>query len=308
MGPRCAQGRDQSSRCAGLDRSRPYHQAVTVCQSPPTHYHPHMQKRRAALLAIAALVATAACGGDPLSASALAGLYRLATVDGQALPYVSPPSGGGLSAVIPYGDLALRGDRTFGLGIGGPLGGFLSGRFRIAGDEIRFTIPSFGAGQPETEFTGAIGGDSVVVDFASPTESRRHVFRRTQRDPVTVAPGIYTLATINGRGEPLTLHEDVIGGNRHSTRIVFDSITFIDAVFYRRYRAEETVVEYANGEIIVSPSSNEMTGAYGGTAEQLTFRQYYGIGSDVLTVVGGALVRTSALFGGTLVERYERRP
>jgi hypothetical protein len=100
----------------------------------------------------------------------------------------------------------------------------------------------------------------------------------------------------------------MIGDARHTLRVAFDSIIFIDDVFYRRHYTEETVIQQGNGETSVIPTSNELTGAYGGSATEVTFRAYGGIERDNLAVMGTSLVRTRMFFDRTLVLRYDRRP
>ena len=270
-----------------------------------------MDRSRLILPIIAATLAASACG-DPTGSSAVAGHYRLVSVDGQPLPYVAPPSTGFGGEAIHHGDLLLRGDRTFRIGIAGAAGS-VAGTFRLNGGEIRLMGISGPGDSPGAIFSGLVDGDSIGVDAETATSMRRYVFRRAQRDPVAVSPGIHSLTAINGRGEPLTSYDTVIDGNHYVTRVLFDSLEFVDAVFYRRHRSEVSVVEDATGTpLATSSTTTRGYGGYGGSSDVVVLRPYWRAPnepwSDTLAVVGSALVRTTPLIGRTLVERYERRP
>ena len=268
-----------------------------------------MQRIFPGALAITAIFAMA-CSEGPTAASAAAGSYDLVSVNGMPLPYTYPVSVG-FSGGVYHGDLVLRGNRTFRLGIGGWAGGMASGTFNVAGDELTLTLPSSEPGGSGTEFSGEIAGDSVVVDLGLSPTPFRYVFRRAQRERITAASGTYTLTAVNGNGEPLMTRDTVIGGDRHSTRVLFDTLVFVDDVFYRQHRAEESVLELADGTHLLSGQATDAYGSYDGAPGKVVLRPYLplatGRWSDTLAIVNESLVRTTTFTDRTLEEKYERR-
>ena len=259
--------------------------------------------------AILSLV-VAACGDGPIGAGAAAGYYRLESVNGQPLPYLSPPSSGFVDA-IEYGDLLLRGSGAFSLGVRAIVGGYSTGRYRVDDEEIRLTVPAPEPGQPAFDITGIAGGDSVVIDVGTAPSVQRYLFRRSERERAPISPGLYTLRAIDDdAAAPFVRYDEVISGNRHTATVLYDSIQFIDAVFYRRHRAENTRTEWSDGNFNESGRAWTVFGAYDRSANGVVLRPYWSFDEEddaTLTLDDGALVRHSVVSGVPTEERFERQ-
>ena len=253
---------------------------------------------------------TAACGDSPLGSRAAAGYYRLESVNGQPLPYVAPPSSGFVE-VIDYGDLLLRGSGAFSLGVRAIGGGYMTGRYRVDDDELRLTVPAPEPGQPAFDITGTADGDSVVVDLGTAPSVRRYLFRRDERDPAPIAPGLYTLRAIDDdAAAPFLRYEEVSSGNRHTATVLYDSIQFVDAVFYRRHRAESARTDWSDGNFNESSRAWTVYGAYDRSANGVVLRPYWSFDEEddaTLTLDNGALVRHSVVSGVATEERFGRQ-
>src|SRR5687768_16282014 len=97
--------------------------------------------RRPLGLAVPLLIAAAvACGDGASTLRTASGYYRIVSVNGQALPYQSPPRLG-LSMRIRRGDLVLRPNGSYSHGIGADVGfGFLAeGTYRLLNGQIVFS-------------------------------------------------------------------------------------------------------------------------------------------------------------------------
>lgn len=195
---------------------------------------------RRALLVTAALL-LGACSDDPTNPGppdAGAVLYRLATVNGAPLPYLSLPCFCGEVSVI-RSELVLRDDGTFGLGVGGRgFAPFVGGTYVASGSELALTVPSADPATPPTRLSASVRSDSIVLMSAGPLDSLRYVYTRAPLPTAPLAAGDYRLAMVNGRGEPLSVTV-TIDGAEVLTRVHFDSLSF-DGFFYRRHRSEET--------------------------------------------------------------------
>src|SRR5690606_13477551 len=89
------------------------------------------------LIVAAVILMVGACGGATTGPARGSGLYRLASVDGAPVPVHFPPSTG-LEPVLS-GDLYLRADGTFGLGLQCTLCGLLEGAWRLDGSTLHLT-------------------------------------------------------------------------------------------------------------------------------------------------------------------------
>jgi len=143
-------------------------------------------------LVVAALILTAgACGGDATGPIRGAGIYRLATVDGLPLPVLYSPSTG-LEPILS-GDLYLRADGTFGLGVQCACTGLLEGAWRLDGSTLHLT------GHSGVDIDAELRGDSVAVGFGE--SSSVYVFKRDRRTRVSPTPvaGTYVMTALRGR-------------------------------------------------------------------------------------------------------------
>lgn len=246
--------------------------------------------------------------GDGVSPLRSAGYYRLISVNGQALPYLSPPSMG-LLMHISRGDLVLRPNGTFRHGLGGNVGfGFvIDGTYDVGGQEITFDGSS-----PLDDVVAQMSGDSITFAYPGPVGNPLTLtYRRAQLQPTTVPSDRYRLRSINGRtAEPLVAYDTTIGDHRSVGYIPFDSLFFSDGVFFRRHRSE-SAVGYTNGEVTtVSESEWTTWGAYESRPGSLVLLHYSpppGVPQrDSLSILGDTLVRRTTLITGIQEERYTR--
>ena len=264
--------------------------------------------RRPIGLAVFLFATAAACGDGVTIPGRAAGYYRLVSVNGQPLPYVSPPSTG-LLRQITRGDLVLRSNGTFRHGLGGNVGfGFvIDGTYRVSDGELSLSDSPVGGGP-----AAQLSGDSITIVYFDPADADlRFTYRRTQLPPTTLPSNRYRLHSINGRtAEPLVVYDTTIGDNRSVGYVVFDSLEFSDGVFFRRHRAESTI-GYTNGQQ-TSFSSSEWTtwGGYESGSGWVVLFHYSPPPSiparDSLSIVVDTLVRRTPLITGTREERYAR--
>ena len=267
--------------------------------------------RRPLGLAVLSFAIVAACGDGITLPGRAAGYYRLVSVNGQPVPYVSPPSLG-VPVWITRGDLVLRPNGTYRSGLGGNLafGFIVDGRYRIADGEL--TLQGDGA-PPEYHLAARLSGDSIT--FEQPDFSGRPLvftYRRTPLATSTVPSSTYRLRSINGRtAEPLVAFDTTIGDRRSVAYVNFDSLEFSDGVFFRRHRAESGV-DYINGqESILSASEWTTWGAYESGPGWLLLFHYsppLSVPSrDSLSIATDTLVRRTRLITGIHEERYVGR-
>lgn len=266
-----------------------------------------MSNKRSALLVMALF--TAACGDGPSGPNGLSGVYRLVSINGQPVPWVSPPSSGFFMAV-ESGDLHLRGNGTFGMGVAG--GGFTSGNYRaVSGDRVRLTLTD---GSAIDTMTLTVGGDSAVLNVQEQagmvTLTLSYVFKRVAT-PQTITPGVFVLSAINGRGPPLTEADTVINGERFVARVHYDTLRFIDEKFYQRRRSESAVRYLTNGDSVFSAVEWTTFGAHDPVNGAIVLRRYWSYNNeprqDTLWTVGSDLVRRTQYIYGLQEDRYVRR-
>jgi hypothetical protein len=259
-------------------------------------------------LALVFVVAAAMDCGDGLSPLRSAGSYRLVAVNGQPVPYTSPPSMG-LPMRITRGDLVLRPNGTFRHGLGGDVGfGFVSdGTYHVGGGEI-----AFHGATPLDGTVAPMSGDSIIFAYPGLVGSPLTLtYRRAQLQPSTLPTDRYRLRSINGRiAEPLVAFDTTIGDQRSVGYVAFDSLIFSDGVFVRRHRSE-SAVGYTNGEVTtVSESEWTTWGAYESRPGSVLLFHYsppFGVAArDSLSTRGDTLVRRTALITGIQEERYTR--
>ena len=261
-------------------------------------------------LGVAFVVAvTPACGDGVSPVRGAPGYYRLVAVNGQPLPYVSPPSMG-TPVTVSRGDLVLRSNGTFTQGIGGnvALGFVVEGTYQASDREVTLRLSGAPAG---SNVTGPMSGDSISLSwpdyYGQPITL---TYRRASLPPSSVQSTRYRLRSINGRtDEPLVSYDTTIGGTRYVGSVAFDSLTFSDGVFFRQHRSESAIGYPPSGLPFVSAEEWTTWGAYESRAGGVVLL-YYGPPTlsiparDSLSIAGDTLVRRTALVTGTREERY----
>ena len=224
----------------------------------------------AALVAAAALASCAS--GDPTGPGAGPSLYRLVSVDGSALPFSGPSAPFGWWETVTHGELLLRADGSFALGL--PSGGMsmlLEGRWRRDGASLRLAHP-IAAGAPDAELGATVAGDSVVLVAGAAQPSRTYVFRRASLPRPPVAAGTYVLTSRHGRSDLVLEYEQ--HGQRFVDRVLFDSLTFVDGLFYRRHRSEYAVSYLPTGDSLDASTAWITYGSYESVDGRLLLRDY----------------------------------
>ena len=243
----------------------------------------------------------AACGSDATGPGRVAGLYRLASVNGQPLPWSSPPSLGFCCLAIAHGELELRANGSYGLGIGGSDGWLEEGDFRVTDTAVRLLPPP---GAPPETTTVTLAGDSAVIQRAV-----RLVFKRIS-PPNAIAPGPFVLTAVNGRTSLVEL-DTTMNDQRFVARVRYDTITFMDRIFYRRHRRHELVRYLSNGDSVKGDFEFTIFGAHDVATGMVILRNYNrmpnGRGRDTLWTVDNDLVRRTQLITGLQEDRYARR-
>ena len=159
---------------------------------------PSFTRRPFGLAVVLAGGVGAACGDGVSLPRTAPGYYRLVSVNGQSLPYLSPPSIGAF-VQITRGDLVLRPNGTFGHGIGGSVGfGFVvEGTYRLSARELVLE-----GTEPIDDVVARVSGDSIIFtspDFAG--QPMTFTYRRAQVGQHTMPSDRYRLSSINGRTE-----------------------------------------------------------------------------------------------------------
>jgi hypothetical protein len=260
----------------------------------------------------------AACGGDATGPASVAGLYRLVSVNGQPVPWTAPPSLGFSGYVIEHGDLQLRANGSYGFGMGGSGGWLEEGQFRVSGTTVRL-LPPPGASPDTTTVT--LAGDSAVIQLGeaeppgdrpglpAPLPNTRLAFKRTTV-PNPVAPGPFALVAVNGRSSLVEL-DTIMFGERFVTRVRYDTITFIDRIFVRRHRRQESVHYLSNGDSVKGDFEYTTFGAHDVATGIVIVRKYNRMQDeprrDTLWTVGSDLVRRRQLIFGLREDQYSRR-
>lgn len=212
------------------------------------------------LIAAAVILMAGACGGDTTGPVRGSGLYRLASVDGMPVPVYFPPSTG-LDPILG-GDLYLRADGTFGLGLQCFQCGLDEGAWRLDGSTLHLT------GRGGADIDAELKGDSVTTTLGG--SGPVFVFRRDRRARVSPAPvaGTYVMTALMGR--PDLTFEYTLDEGRYTFQILYDTLTVIDDVFFRRKREEITVLPSGD----TSRHSFAVAGAFDVEAETLRLRHY----------------------------------
>jgi hypothetical protein len=100
-------------------------------------------------------------------------------------------------------------------------------------------------------------------------------------------------------------------GLRRVARVDYDTLQFVDAVFYRRRLARTEIIYWANGDSTASSGNQTGFGRHDQISGGVVLHPYHrldgGIPHNTLWSTGGELVRLRRLNPGTREERYVRR-
>lgn len=250
-----------------------------------------------------------ACGDGVVLSHVIPGYYKLASVNGQPLPYNAPPSLGQVLGSIWRGDLVLRPDGTFAHGLGGGIGGLVEGRYRVAGNEIVFETDAL---YPGDGTVARASVDQLTFTYTEATDrTLRFTFHRAQLPP-GLPTGGYRLTSIDGRtSPPLVAYDTSFGTTRYVRQILFDSIVVTDGVFFRRHRLWRDST-YRDSGIDGGEIEWSTWGAYEAVPGQVSLHHYRRPIptlqlDDTLSIAGDTLIRrTPASIIGPWEERYTR--
>lgn len=255
----------------------------------------------------------AGCGeGTTEPRAQIAGRYELVTVDDRPLPFRSVPSTG-LDYDIPYGELLLRIDGTFGFGAGILFTD--RGSYTRAGDSLSLEWSELDAFGEPIRMTGSVTGDRIVLQVMDWRVAPRYGFRRSVVSQPAVTEGLYTLASINGQGPPFVLEDGRLAGHPWFVRVAYDSIAFSEGVFFRRGRGDETGYVDAAGDTLLVADEYWGHGSIrpGPSSNTVILRRYWADPNfrdwaDTMVVSGGALLHEvlGSSDADTLELRYER--
>ncbi len=243
------------------------------------------------------------CSDEPTGTSLGAGRYRLDSVAGKAVPAALSLTTG---HVTYYGgDLHLRGSSTFAYGIQGLQPAYEEGQWSVAGADLELT----------SAFTGLttiahIQGDSVVlrlpVSYSPSSASHLNFTFRLDAAPVTEMTGAYILSSVMGRDDRRYEWKYPGHSDTYFFEVQFDTITFLDELFFKRHRSERRGQVGWDGS---SGRSFRTVGSYHRSGDVLELRHFdFGLaGPPVDTLfVGGSIVRKRLTHDmGTPVELEE---
>ena len=148
--------------------------------------------------------------------------------------------------------------------------------------------------------------------FDSLSTPTRHVFRALVPVPASTGEGVYALTAVNDRGPELIMFDTTNSYGRTIERVHYDTLKFIDGLFYRRHKKAGTVTYPPRGDSLVSESEWTTFGAVEENAGSLNLFDYDRDFSrvpfmDRLGLANGALVRLSNRRGRPdLKESYTR--
>ena len=235
-----------------------------------------LARNAAQLFALLIAASLASCGGDgPTGPAAAAGTYRLRTVNGGPLPYMSQTLFGFVS--ITSGDMVLRRDETFTLGMTDGVGSVALGTYDVSGSALTLRLVGAGSGQPVI-LSGLVAGDSAVVEVTpSPTfggPTMRYAYERYSPAPGPITNGRYALVAVTGvaqsGGPGFVTYDSTAGGSHTVERILYDTLTFSDGVLFHRHQAEELTWNDA----LSSSSERAEWGSYTGTSGMIVLHPY----------------------------------
>ena len=219
-----------------------------------------------------------------------------------------------------YGDLLLRPDGSFAFA--DFRSGYAEGRWR---DSAAAVVLSPNGSQ--TLLAAPLAGDTLTLtlgsygDIAAPAAGTAGAIFRFVRGGVpasSMAGTRWVLRTVDGAAATaqggFLIAADTSSGIRNVYRILYDTLTFTDPVFFRQARAvSDTISSVGLPPSTLSPGS-PTRGAYTdrGSAVVLRYGSAYLYQTDSLLVSGSTLVhRFGYVVAGlerTFEERYERLP
>ena len=264
------------------------------------------------------------CGDGPTDGRApLAGRYALVTVNESALPWTGMIGSTGATTTIEGGDLVLRADGTFGVGLTGEPGYFTLGRYTsdsvTSEGERALTLHYFiGPSAADSAHAALLTrGDSVIwtIPSAEGFPGARLAFLRTAVAPAV--EGTFALTSVNGDASPPhVILDDAAGDGRFLVAVAYDTLDFHDdGVFFQQHRSEHSFHVTAEGDTSVASVMAWSTwGSYSRTpAGALVLRPFVALWErtpDTVSVAGSgtALERRWVRPGGTYTERLTRVP
>ena len=211
------------------------------------------------LFAVVAIMGPAACGDGPTEGrSPVAGRYALVTVNGGAVPWSGALTTVGGVRTITGGDLLLRADGTFGVGIRGDAGSFTVGRYTsdsttTAGDRALTLHYVNGPTPTDSAHTMLLArADSVIwiIPPASGYLGARFAFVRAATPVAPPVEGTFALTSVGTDDvAPFELFSTVNGEERNVRVVAYDTLTFEgDGLFFRQHRLEQVLSISAQGD------------------------------------------------------------
>ena len=178
------------------------------------------------LRAIPLLVLLAGCNDTP-TVPAGGAFFRLSLVNGVALPANIAGS------TWTNGDLLLRGDKTFRLGLNSATGIPLDGTYTLSGNAVEFRA---NGSTREGEYFGNRAAYYVSTIFGQV----QYVFDRATPVPTSTIDGRFALTAVEGAvqmPDGSFVLDTVDASGRVVFRWLFDTLTFTDGMFVRRREA-----------------------------------------------------------------------
>ena len=273
------------------------------------------------VICLVTLLISSACDEGPLFPDRVAGVYHLASVNGQGLPfaYYTPAHLGYYGGfIIDQGALHLREDRTWGWGVGGVGHGFLAGPVAsfesgtYVGSDNRFSlIPEPGPLSRSDTLELTVAEDSAVLDATTALGRFRYAFQRGAVNIAAMTRHKYVLTSIDGRGPPFLVFDTVYEFDRYVEEVLFDTIAFVDEVFYRQHRHERKVLYPTDGDSSWSSLEWNGYGSYAANVGLAVLRPYGRVGNmpshDTLRALGAELLRETPSGNRMRQDRYTRR-
>lgn len=212
------------------------------------------------------------------------------------------------------GDLIVRADSSFSIGTSEL--GRIEGRLQRAGDSVQLFTGA--GGRP---FPAKVAGDTFAVFVAEQagragdTYYSRHTFVREPLPQSPTAGTRWVLRSVNGMpaeaGSGFLVQDLSEYGQRWIHRISYDTLVFVDRVFFRESRHQVDTAFYAgDSKPYVSDFDRSNAGGYtaGASAVVLRYGSAFATFADTLPAAGATFVRRYQYGFDSIEERYERLP